>query len=173
LSAFGFFGGKRESHHLGFAGLMNVESTLQTLNLKLPTAPAAMATYAPAVRSGNLLFVAGQGPMVNGKPLATGKLGANVSVEQGQECARAACLNALAVAKQHLGSLDKIKRAVQATVWVACTPNFTEHPKIANGATELIKQVWGEGALPARAAVGANVLPMDIPVEVALVFEVG
>jgi enamine deaminase RidA (YjgF/YER057c/UK114 family) len=159
LSAFGFFGGKRESHHLGFAGLMNVESTLQTLNLKLPTAPAAMATYAPAVRSGNLLFVAGQGPMVNGKPLATGKL--------------AACLNALAVAKQHLGSLDKIKRAVQATVWVACTPNFTEHPKIANGATELIKQVWGEGALPARAAVGANVLPMDIPVEVALVFEVG
>lgn len=151
---------------------MTVETTLQTLHISLPKPPSAVATYASAVRSGNLLFIAGQGPMVDGKPKFTGKVGANVTLEQGQESARIACLNALAVAKQALGSLDKVKRAVQATVWVACTDRFTEQPKVANGATEILRQIWGEGALPARAAVGTNVLPMDIPVEVALVLEV-
>ena len=150
---------------------MTVESTLQTLKIDLPTPPKAVATYATAVRSGNLLFIAGQGPMVDGKPKFTGKLGGNVTIEQGQECARIACLNALAIAKQHLGSLDQVKRAAQATVWVACKDTFTEQPQVANGATEVIKQIWGEGALPARAAVGTNVLPMDIPVEVVLVLE--
>jgi enamine deaminase RidA (YjgF/YER057c/UK114 family) len=151
---------------------MSAETTLQTLKIALPAPPKAVATYATAVRSGNLLFIAGQGPMVDGKAKFTGKLGGNVTIEQGQECARIACLNALAIAKQHLGSLDKVKRAVQCTVWVACKDTFTEQPKVANGATDVIKQVWGEAALPARAAVGTNVLPMDIPVEVALVLEV-
>lgn len=151
---------------------MTAESTLQTLKIDLPTPPKAVATYAPFVRSGNLLFIAGQGPMVDGKPKHTGKLGANITVEQGQECARIACLNALAIAKQALGSLDKVKRAVQATVWVACKDTFFEQPKVANGATDVLKQIWGEAGLPARAAVGTNVLPMDIPVEVALVLEV-
>ena len=118
------------------------------------------------------MFIAGQGPMVDGKPKFTGKLGGNVTMEQGQECAKIACLNALAVAKQALGSLDKVKRVVNATIWVACKDTFTEQPKVANGATDLIKSLWGEAALPARAAVGTNVLPMDIPVEVALVLEV-
>ena len=151
---------------------MTVENTLQSLQIKLPKPPAAVATYATAVRSGNLLFIAGQGPMIDGRPKHTGKLGAGVTIEEGQDCARIACLNALAIAKQALGSLDKVKRAVQATVWVACTDRFLEHPKVANGATDIIKQLWGEAGLPARAAVGTNVLPMDIPVEVALVLEV-
>lgn len=151
---------------------MGAESTLQQMQIQLPAAPKAVATYAPAVRSGNLLFIAGQGPMVDGKVKYTGKLGANVTVEQGQDAARIACLNALAVAKQALGSLDQVRRAVQATVWVACTSTFTDQPRVANGATELLKSLWGDAGLPARAAVGTNVLPMDIPVEVALVLEV-
>lgn len=152
---------------------MTVDSTLQQMKITLPTPPKAMATYASAVRSGNLLFIAGQGPVVEGKSKYVGKVGANITLEQAQDAARLSCLNALAVAKQTLGSLDKVKRAVNCTVWVACTNTFTEQPKVANGATELIKQLWGESALPARAAVGTNVLPMDIPVEVALVLEVG
>ncbi|HLE47272.1 MAG TPA: RidA family protein [Candidatus Thermoplasmatota archaeon] len=150
---------------------MSAEARLKTLSVALPVAPKAVATYSSWVRSGNLVFVAGQGPMVNGTPKYKGKLGANVTLAQGQECARIACLNALAIVKEALGSLDKVKRVVKANVYVACTNDFTDQPKVANGATELIKEIWGEGGLPVRAAVGVNVLPMDIPVELELVVE--
>ncbi|MBI2077626.1 MAG: RidA family protein [Euryarchaeota archaeon] len=150
---------------------MSAESKLQALKVLLPKAPKAMATYSSWVRSGNLLFIAGQGPMVDGLPKFKGKVGATVTLAQGQESARLACLNALAVVKEALGSLDKVKRVVKANVYVACTNDFTDQPKVANGATELLRDLWGEAGLPARAAVGVNVLPMDIPVELELVVE--
>lgn len=151
---------------------MTAEARLAELGVELPSPPKAMANYAAAVRSGNLLFIAGQGPMVDGQPTITGKVGADVTVEQAYEAARMACVNALAVARGVLGSLDKVKRAVNARVYVACTDDFTEQPKVANGATDLLAEIGDSHALPARAAVGVNVLPMDIPVELELVLEV-
>src|SRR5437879_4929607 len=151
---------------------MGAESKLAELKIRLPAPPKALATYASWVRSGNLVFVAGQGPMVDGVPKWRGKVGANVTIEQATEAARIACLNALAIVKEAVGSLDKVKRAVKANIYVACTPDFTDQPKVANGATELLKALWGEGGLPVRAAVGTNVLPLDIPVELELVVEV-
>lgn len=155
------------------APAMDAEARLKQLNLVLPTPPKAMATYRSAVRSGNLLFISGQGPVRDGKVTIHGKLGGKVSFEEGVEAARLSTLNALAVARAHLGSLNAIRQVVRATVYVASTPDFTDQPKVADGATKLLQELFGELGLPARAAVGAPVLPMDIPVEVELVFEVG
>lgn len=152
---------------------MDPESRLRELGIELPAPPKAFATYRAAVRSGDLLFIAGQGPTRDGKILMTGKLGAGVTLEQGQEAARLSTINALAAARAHLGSLAPIRQVVRATIYVASAPDFTKQPQVADGATRLLQDVWGEAGLPARAAVGVNVLPMDIPVEVELAFEVG
>jgi enamine deaminase RidA (YjgF/YER057c/UK114 family) len=151
---------------------MSAEERLRALKLQLPPAPKVLATYAAAVRSGNLLFIAGQGPMVDGKPTITGKVGASVSPEKAYEAMRLTCLNALAVVREAVGTLDRVKRIVQARMFIACTDTFTQQPKVANGATDLLKEIFGEAGLPARAAVGVNVLPLDIPVELELVVEV-
>ena len=148
------------------------ESRLKELGLELPPAPKPFASYRAAVRAGNVLYVAGTGPTREGKILVQGKVGEGVTVAQAYDAARLSCLNALAAARAHLGSLAKVRQVVQATVWIACSPAFHEHPKVADGATDLLRDVFGERGLPARAAVGAPSLPMDIPVEVALVLEV-
>jgi enamine deaminase RidA (YjgF/YER057c/UK114 family) len=150
---------------------MDPESKLRAMGLTLPQPPKAMATYRSAVRSGNILYVAGQGPMVDGAPRVRGKLGADVGPDEGYEAARICALNALAVIKSHAGSLDAVKQIVRATVYVASAPNFTDQPRVANGATDLFKELWGELGLPARAAVGVPVLPMDIAVELELAVE--
>lgn len=152
---------------------MQPEARLLQLGHKLPPASKPLATYRIAVRSGNFLFVSGMGPMKDGKPVVTGKLGRNVSLKQGYEAAQLACLHALAVARQELGSLAHVRQVVRATIYVASTGDFTQQPAVANGATDLLKEVFGEMGLPARAAVGVNVLPLDIPVEVELQLEVG
>ena len=148
------------------------EARLAQLGLRLPTPPKAMATYASAVASGGFLFVAGQGPLLDGELKIEGKVGGTVTLEQAYDAARISCLNALAVAKQALGSLTRIRRVVRATIYVACRDDFTQQPKVANGATDLLRELFGDAGLPARAAVGVNVLPMDIPVEVELQFEI-
>ena len=150
---------------------MDPEAKLQSMGILLPTPPKAMATYRSAVRSGNLLFVAGQGPMLHGKPTSQGKLGGAVSFEQGYEAARVSALNALAVIRAHAGSLSAVKQVVRATVYVASTPDFTDQPRVANGATDLLRDRGGADGPPARAAVGVPVLPMDIPVELELAVE--
>ncbi len=152
---------------------MQPEERLVQLGLRLPEAPKAVATYSSVVRSGSFLFVAGQGPMIKGQPKYRGKVGEAVTLEEGYEAARLSCLNALAIARDAVGGLSKIKRAVRATVYVASTDTFVDQPKVANGATDLLRELFGEAMLPARAAVGVNVLPMDIPVEVELQFELG
>ncbi|MGQ0534480.1 MAG: RidA family protein [Methanobacteriota archaeon] len=152
--------------------MQGVEAKLGRLGIELPSPPKAMATYSPAVRTGNLLMVAGQGPVLDGRITVKGRVGKEVDAKTAYEAARLSCLNALAVAREALGSLDRIRRPVRATVWVACTETFGEQPQVANGATDLLRDLWGAENLPARSAVGTNALPLGIPVEVELTFEV-
>ena len=148
------------------------EERLAELGLTVPDVVPPLAAYVPAVRSGNLVFTAGQLPAREGAMLATGKVGDAVTEEQGYECARQCALNALAAIKTEIGELSNVKRVVKAVVFVASTPDFTAQPKVANGASELLGEVFGDAGKHARSAVGVSVLPLDVPVEVELVVEV-
>jgi enamine deaminase RidA (YjgF/YER057c/UK114 family) len=125
------------------------------------------------VRTGNYVFTSGQLPMRGGELITTGKVGGEVSAEMGTECARQCALNALAAVKAEIGELSGVARVVKATVFVASTPDFTGQPGVANGASELLGDVFGDAGKHARSAVGVTALPLDAPVEVELVVEVG
>lgn len=155
------------------SGAGAVEQRLAELGLALPEVAAPLASYVPAVRSGSHVFTAGQLPLVDGELLARGKVGGEVSAEEAQECARRCALNALAAVASVTGSLDDVVRVVKVTVFVASTPDFTGQPVVANGASELLGDVFGDAGRHARSAVGVPVLPIDAPVEVELVVEVG
>lgn len=144
---------------------------LAELGLTLPDVPAPAAAYVPAVRTGRYVYTAGQLPFVNGKLPATGKLGAEVSTEDGAAYARTAALNALAAAASGAGGLDNIARIVKVTGFVASDPAFTGQPVVINGASELLLAVFGEAGKHARSAVGMAVLPLDAPVEVEIIVE--
>jgi enamine deaminase RidA (YjgF/YER057c/UK114 family) len=148
------------------------EERLAELGLTVPTVVPPVAAYIPAVRSGNLVFTAGQLPAREGQMLATGKVGAEVSVEDAVACARQCALNALAAVKAEVGELSAVRRVVKAVVFVASAPDFTGQPGVANGASELLGEVFGDTGRHARSAVGVSVLPLDVPVEVELVVEV-
>ena len=152
--------------------MSTVEDRLSSLGLTVPEVVPPVAAYVPTVRAGNLVFTSGQLPARDGEMLATGKLGGEVSEEQGFECARQCALNALAAVKAEVGSLDDVMRVVKAVVFVASTPDFTAQPKVANGASELLAEAFGDAGRHARSAVGVPVLPLDVPVEVELVVEV-
>lgn len=151
---------------------MSAEERLRALGLVLPKVPEPVGLYAPAVHSGNLVFVSGQLPTTGGRLMLTGKVGREVTVEQAQEAARQAAINVLAVVRVGLGSLDRVRRVVRLEGYVASDPDFTDQAAVMNGASELMGQVFGEAGRHARAAVGVAVLPKDAPVEVAAVFEV-
>ncbi|MFT3873326.1 MAG: RidA family protein [Nocardioides sp.] len=148
------------------------EERLAELGLSLPDVVPPLAAYVPAARSGNLVFTAGQLPARDGAMLATGKVGGEVSEEEGYACARQCALNGLAAIKAEIGDLSAIKRVVKLVVFVASDPAFTAQPKVANGASELLGEVFGDAGRHARSAVGVSVLPLDVPVEVELVVEV-
>jgi enamine deaminase RidA (YjgF/YER057c/UK114 family) len=148
-----------------------IEDRLRELGIVLPPAPTPVAVYVPAVRSGDLLFIAGQLPFVDGKLPQTGHVGGEVSVEQGQSAARQATLNALAVAAGALGSLDAVTQVVRLVCHVASAPGFTEQHLVANGASELLGSVFGEAGRHARLALGAIELPLGAPVEIELILE--
>lgn len=148
------------------------EDKLRELGLHLPEVARPLAAYVPAVRSGNLVFVSGQLPMVDGKLTLTGKVGAEVSADQAKGLAQRAALNAIAAAAAEAGGIDRIARIVKVTGFVASTPDFTGHPGVINGASELIGEVFGEAGAHARAAVGVAVLPLDAPVEIEMIVEV-
>lgn len=151
---------------------MSAETRLKELGLVLPEAPKPVAAYVPAVRSGNLLFVSGQIAFRDGKLAWSGRVGRDVGVEAAQQAARQCAINALAVVRAELGSLDKVARVVRVGVFVASADGFTEQPKVANGASELLQQVFLDAGRHARAAVGVNELPLGSPVEVELLVEV-
>jgi enamine deaminase RidA (YjgF/YER057c/UK114 family) len=139
----------------------------------LPPVVPPLAAYVPAVRYEDLVYTAGQLPLVNGALRAVGKVGAEVSVEEAVECAQIAALNGLAAVVDIAGELDAINRIVKVTVYVASAPGFTDQPLIANGASQLLGDVFGQAGHHARSAVGVAVLPLDAPVEVELVVAVG
>lgn len=146
---------------------------LGDLGLSLPAVARPLAAYVPAVRFADLVYTAGQLPLVDGKLQAVGKVGADVSVDEAVQCARIAALNGLAAVVDLAGDLDVITRIVKVTVFVASAPGFTEQPLIANGASGLIGEIFGDSGRHARSAVGVAVLPLDAPVEVELVVGVG
>lgn len=148
------------------------EARLKALGIQLPPAPTAVANYVPAVRSGNLVFLAGQGPLANGKPTVTGKVGAQLTEEEGYKAARATILNSLAALRAEVGSLDRVRRIVKLTGWVNSAPGFTRQPWVINGASDLLVEIFGEAGRHARTAVAANELPFDIPVEIEIVVEI-
>jgi enamine deaminase RidA (YjgF/YER057c/UK114 family) len=148
------------------------EARLAELGLTLPGVVAPLAAYVPAVRSGSYVFTAGQLPLVDGKLPLTGKVGAEVTAEEAKELARTAALNGLAAVKSVIGDLDRLKRVVKVTGFVASAPDFTGQPGVVNGASELLNQVFGDAGVHARSAVGVAVLPLDAPVEVEIVVEV-
>jgi len=148
------------------------EARLQALGLALPPSPKPLASYVPAVRTGSLVFLAGQGPIVDGKPTMTGKVGGALTEEQGRAAARAATLTALAVLRAEIGSLDRVVRIVKVVGWVNSAPGFTRQPWVVNGASDLLIEIFGDAGRHARSAVGANELPLDIPVEIEMIVEV-
>lgn len=149
-----------------------VEDRLSELGLTVPGVAAPVAAYIPAVRTGNYIFTSGQLPMQEGQLALTGKVGADVTPDQAAECAQLCALNAIAAVKAEIGDLDKIVRIVKAVVFVASTPDFTGQSKVANGASELFGNVFGDAGRHARSAVGVTALPLDSPVEVELIVEV-
>lgn len=151
---------------------MTAEERIQKLGIELPTLPSPAGLYSPCVQVGNLLFVSGQIPSGTDGPLRTGRCGENVPLADATELARVCGLNALAVVRSHLGSLDKVTRTVRIGGFVASTPEFTEHPKVINGASQLMLDVFGEAGRHARAAIGVAALPSGVPVEVEFLFEV-
>jgi enamine deaminase RidA (YjgF/YER057c/UK114 family) len=148
------------------------EERLADLGLTVPEVAKPVASYVPAVRSGSHVFTSGQLPMREGKLITTGKVGGDVSVDQAVECARQCALNALAAVRAEVGELSSVKRVVKVVAFVSSTPDFTGQPGVANGASELLGEVFGDAGRHARSAVGVPVLPLDAPVEVELVVEV-
>jgi len=148
------------------------EDKLEELGIDLPEAPAPLGSYVPVVRSGNLIFLSGILPLVRGKLLRQGRVGEDISADEAAEDARTAAVNAMSVLKAHLGSLDKVKRCVRMTGYIASAPDFSGQPKVLNSASDLLFEVFGETGRHVRSAVGVNVLPMNSPVEIEFIFEV-
>ena len=148
-----------------------VREKLAQKNLTLPVASKPLAAYVPAVRTGNIVFTAGQLPMVDGAIAKTGKVGADVSVEEAYELARICAVNALA-AVELVAPVDSIVKVVRIVCYVNGAPGFVSHPAVANGASELFMHIWGDAGVAARSAIGVAELPLNSPVEVELTVEV-
>ena len=151
---------------------MSASARLGQLGVTLPEVAAPLASYVPAVRTGNLVYTSGQLPIESGRLVGTGKVGAEVSPEQGKAMARMCALNALAAVNSLVG-IDAVTRVVKVVGFVASAPGFNGQPGVVNGASELLAEVFGDAGAHARSAVGVSELPLDAPVEVELIVEVG
>lgn len=150
----------------------DAEQKIRELGIDLPAASAPVANYVNAVRVGNLLFLAGKGPNLPEGGFVSGKLGGDLSVEQGREAARLVAIQQLAVLKSELGDLNKVKRIVKVLGLVNSTDDFTQQPQVVNGFSDMMVEIFGEKGKHARSAVGTNSLPMNIAVEVELIVEI-
>jgi enamine deaminase RidA (YjgF/YER057c/UK114 family) len=151
---------------------MSAETRIKELNLELPPAPKPVAVYRPVVVVGDVVYVSGHGPLKADKTLITGRVGADLTLEQGQAAARQVGLAILATLREHLGSLNKVKRVVKVLGMVNSAPDFLDHPKVINGCSQLFADVWGpEHGIGARSAVGMGPLPGNIAVEIEAIFE--
>ncbi len=150
----------------------SAEQRLKELDIKLPAPPEPFGTYAEAVQTGNLLFLSGMLPTEGRRAKVIGRLGAEIDVEAGRKAAHLAALNVLAVARRHLGSLDKVTRIVRLGVSVATSGDVRDQPKVADAASDLLQNVFGENKAPCRLVYGAASLPLGAPVELEVIFEV-
>ena len=152
----------------------DIEAKLEEMGITLPTPPAPVANYVTAVSAGNLVFLSGHGPLKPDGNNITGKVGTDLSIEQGQEAARVTAINLLASLKAEIGDLNKVKRVVKVLGMVNAAPDFTQHPQVINGCSDLMVELFGEKiGKHARAAVGMGSLPSNIAVEIEMVVEVG
>ena len=150
----------------------NIENKIKELGLQLPEPPKPLAAYIPAKQAGNLVFTAGQLPMVNGEIILKGLLGQDVEIEPAYNAAKICTLNALSAIKGVIGDLDKIKQVVRVVGYVASVPTFTQQPAVVNGASEFLLEVFGDKGKHARSAVGMAVLPLNAAVEIELTVEI-
>lgn len=154
------------------AAMGRVEERLSELGIKLPDIAAPLGSYKPALISGNLIFISGQLPLSDGRLLFRGKVGSDITVEEGMQAARASAVNALAAMSKELGGLGRVNKIVKVTGYVASAPGFHNQANVINGASDLFYQVFGDYGRHARAAVGVAELPMNAPVEVELIAEI-
>lgn len=151
---------------------MSPEEKLKELGIELPEVPKPLGSYVPFVRAGNLVFLSGMLPLRGGKLTRQGRVGEKVTINEAFEDAKTAAINALAVLKANIGSLNKVRRCVKITGYVASAPDFTEQPKVLNAASDLMVEIFGEAGKHARAAVGVNILPLNSPMEIEFIFEI-
>lgn len=151
---------------------MSYERKLQELGLTLPAPPKPVANYVPVVKTGDLLFLSGVLPSRDGQLVFTGKLGVNLTVDQGVEAARVAVLNGLSIIRHQTGSLDRVKQIVKMVGYIASAPGFADQPQVLNGASDLLVSLFGDAGRHARVAVGAAELPRHAPVEIELIVQV-
>jgi len=151
---------------------LNPNESLKKLNITLPDAPMPVASYVPARQTGNQVFISGQIPFSKGDLLSTGSVPTQVSIEQAIACARQCTLNALACLQEQIGDLDRVTKVIKASIFVACEPGFGDQPKIANGCSDLLVEIFGDRGQHARAAVGVSALPLNVPVEIEFIFEI-
>lgn len=151
---------------------MNIENKLEELGIAIPLTSAPLGSYVPCIQTGNLLFLSGILPLREGKLVRTGRVGESISLLEAQEEARQIVLNALSIIRNHLGSLDKIKKCIRLNGYIASADNFTEQPKVLNAASDLLVEILGESGKHTRTAIGVYVLPLNSPLEIDFIFEV-
>jgi enamine deaminase RidA (YjgF/YER057c/UK114 family) len=151
---------------------MSPEERLKQLGIVLPETPTPLGSYVPIVRTGNLLFMSGILPLINGKLLRHGCVGQDISLDQARDDAKTATVNALSILKSHIESLDKVKQCVKITGYIASASHFTEQPKVLNAASDLLFEIFGVTGRHARSAIGVNILPLNAPLEIDFIFEV-
>jgi enamine deaminase RidA (YjgF/YER057c/UK114 family) len=147
-------------------------SRLQNLGIELPAAPTPFGSYVEAVQTGNLLFLSGMLPVVDHKPAFIGKLGKELDSEAGREAARITALGAIAAASIYLGTIDRIKRVVRLGIFIVTTEDFADHPRVADGASDLFRDVFGAENMAVRLVIGAASLPLGVPIELEVILEV-
>ena len=149
------------------------ESRLQKLGIQLPAPPTPFGTYVEALQTGSLLFLTGMLPVVGHQPKYLGRLGKELDAEEGRDAARTTALSGLAAAREHLGSLDRISGVIRLGVFIATYGDFFDQPKVADGASDLLRDVFGRQSLPVRLVIGVASLPLGMPIELELIFRVG
>lgn len=148
---------------------MSYEARIKELGLIIPEPPAPLASYLPGIQAGRLIFTSGQLPFENGRLAFVGRLGGDYTAQEGAEAARLCIMNALGVVRSLAGSLDQVEQVVKITVFVNCLAGFTEQPQVANGASKLLQEIFGESGRHSRSAVGVNALPLGAAVELEMV----
>jgi enamine deaminase RidA (YjgF/YER057c/UK114 family) len=152
--------------------VQHIDRRIEELGIQLPSAPTPFGTYVEATQTGQLVFLSGMLPVVDHKAKFIGRLGAELSVEEGREAAYTAALSALAAIRQYLGSFDRVSRIVRLGIFIATSGKFVDHPKVADGASDLFQKIFGVEKLPVRLVIGVASLPLGMPVELEVILEV-